>query len=283
MTIKRLAGYAALLAVAALSLAASLALSDTKYPKDWNDDDWCRQQWEGDDRARACEVRTLTLTSVPKILHVAPPRNGGAEIAAGKAGTAYVRARVEAWGKTQAEADAKLKQIRIVSDANGLSAEGPSTKGESWLAGWSVSFRIEAPASTALEVSTQNGPIAVYEMTGRMLLATENGPLALWHCGGDVAATTQNGPIAVTLSGTKWNGRGLSARAQNGPVSLQVPRTYDADLEYGTHNGPWAGARPAQAEERSWGRSFVNVKLGKGGAPISVTTQNGPFAMNHDD
>lgn len=281
MTIKRLTGYAALLGVAFLSLLASLALS---APRDWDTDDWCRQDWQGDSRVRVCEVRTLTLSSVPKILHVAPPVNGGAEIAAGPAGTVFVRARVEAWAKTRAEADAKLKQIRIVSDANGLSAEGPSEEGDSkWLSAWAVSFRVEAPATTALEVSTQNGPVGVYEMTGRMLLTTQNGPLSIWHCAGDVSATTQNGPIAVVLSGTKWNGRGLSAHAQNGPVALDVPRTYDADLEYGTINGPWTGPRPASLEKKGWGRSFANVQLGKGGAPISVTTQNGPFAMNHDD
>ena len=281
MTLKRLTGYAALLCVAFLSLLASFALS---APKDWDDDDWCRRDWDGDDRARACEVRTLTLPSVPKVLHVDPPTNGGAEVVAGPAGTVFVRAKVEAWGKTQAEADARLEQIRIVSDANGLSAEGPSTKGESkWVSGWAVSFRIEAPASTALEIATTNGPIGVYEMTGRMLLETLNGPLAISNCGGDISASTQNGPIAVTLSGTRWNGRGLSARAQNGPVALDLPRTYDADLEYGTLNGPWSGPRPAVVEKKGWGRSYVNVKLGKGGAPISVTTQNGPFAMNHSD
>ena len=276
MKLKRIAGYAALLAAAALSLAASFALS---APKEW-DDDWCRRDWGNDDRIRACEVRTLTLASVPKILHVDPPRNGGAEIAAGKAGTVFVRARVEAWGQSQAEADAKLKEIRIVSDANGLSAAGPAESGSKWLSGWSVSFRIEAPAATALEVSTMNGPVAVYEMTGRMLLETTNGPLAIVRCSGDVAATTENGPISVELTGARWTGRGLSAHAQNGPVSLEVPRTYDADLEYGTLNGPWAGPRPAVAE-KGWGRSFARVQLGKGGAPISVTTQNGPFSLEH--
>jgi DUF4097 and DUF4098 domain-containing protein YvlB len=189
-----------------------------------------------------------------------------------------VRARVEAWGKTRAEAEATLKQIRVVQGEGGLSAEGPAQNKSKWLSGWSVSFRVEAPAATALELSSTNGPVGVYEMTGRMLLETENGPLAITRCSGDIAAHTQNGPLAVELAGPRWVGRGLSARAANGPVSLEVPRTYDAELEYGTIHGSWSGPRPAVAEA-----GYVHVKLGKGGAPISVTTVNGPFAMDLGD
>jgi hypothetical protein len=274
-------GRVALLAAAALALTAAFALA---APHDWNDDDdWCRNNWNGDDdRVRACEVRTLTLPKVPAILHVAPGQNGGAEVAAGKPGVVFVRARVEAWGKTKEEAEATLKQVRIVDAADGLSAEGPANKGTSkWLTGWTVNFRIEATAATALELSATNGPVGVYDMTGRMLLETQNGPIAIDRCSGDVAARTQNGPLAVVLSGTRWVGKGLSARAVNGPVSLKVPRTYDAELEYGTINGPWSGPRPAVAEGR--GKDYMHVKLGKGGAPISVTTENGPFAMEHAD
>ena len=269
-------GRIALLAAAALALSAAFACAD---PREWNDDDWCRNQWNDDDRAHACEVRTLTLPQVPKILHVEPGPNGGVEVAAGKAGQVFVRARVEAWGKSQADAEAMLKQIRVVNDGDGLSAEGPSVAGKSkWNTGWSVSFRVEAPAATPLELSATNGPVGVYEMTGRMLLETQNGPLAISRCAGDIAARTQNGPLAVTLAGTRWVGRGLSAHATNGPVALDVPRNYDAELEYGTIHGPWSGPRPAIAEA-----GYVHVKLGKGGAPISVTTVNGPFAMDHGD
>jgi hypothetical protein len=268
-------GRIALLAAAALALGAAFAMAD---PREWNDDDWCRNQWNDDDRAHACEVRTLTLAKLPRILHVEPGPNGGVEVAAGKAGQVFVRARVEAWGRTQAEAEATLKQIRVVQGEGGLSAEGPAQDKSKWLSGWSVSFRVEAPAATALELSSTNGPVGVYDMTGRMLLETENGPLAITRCSGDIAARTQNGPLAVTLAGTHWVGRGLSARAVNGPVALDVPRNYDAELEYGTIHGPWSGPRPALAEA-----GYVHVKLGKGGAPISVTTQNGPFAMDHGD
>jgi hypothetical protein len=117
-----------------------------------------------------------------------------------------------------------LKQIRVVQDSDGLSAEGPDQSGSrSGHTGWSVSFRVEAPAATSLELSATNGPVGVYEMTGRMLLETQNGPLAISRCSGDIAARTQNGPLAVTLSGTRWVGRGLSAHATNGPGRPRRP------------------------------------------------------------
>jgi hypothetical protein len=267
-------GRVALLAAAALAFSAALALA---APREWNDD-WCRNGWNDDRRFHACEVRTLTLARVPAVLHVDPGQNGGVEVAAGPAGEVRVRARVEAWGNSQAEADAALKAIHVVENADGLGAEGPDMANSKRQGGWSVSFRIEAPAATPLELSAKNGPLGVYEMTGRMLLTTQNGPLAISRCSGDISARTQNGPLAVELAGSRWVGRGLSARAVNGPVALDVPRDYDADLEYGTIRGPWSGPRPASVR-RGAGQDYAHVKLGKGGAPVSVTTQNGPFAL----
>jgi DUF4097 and DUF4098 domain-containing protein YvlB len=114
-------------------------------------------------------------------------------------------------------------------------------------------------------------------MNGRMSLRTQNGPIAIEGGGGDVVARAENGPISVDLTGTRWVGRGLEARATNGPVSISVPKSYDAELEYGTLNGPWSGPRPASANGRREGYAYV--RLGKGGAPLSVTTENGPFSL----
>ena len=269
-------GLAALLAAALIALGAGIALA---RPADWDKEDWCNNTWNDHERTRVCEVRELTLGRVPAILHVEPGVNGGVEVAAGPAGAVTVKARVEAWAKSKAEAEALLPQIRIVDDGDGLSVEGPAMTGKRGAANWSVSFRVEAPAATPLELTATNGPVGVYGMTGRMLLETTNGPLAIVGGGGDVAARTQNGPLAVELTGARWNGKGLDARAINGPVSISVPRSFDADLEYGTLNGPWSGPRPATAEGRRGG--YAHVRMGKGGAPISVTTQNGPFAIQH--
>jgi hypothetical protein len=75
-------GRIALLAAAALALGAAFAFAAPPY---WNDDDWCRNDWNDDARVRVCEVRTLAPAKVPSILHVAPGPNGGVEVAAGKA------------------------------------------------------------------------------------------------------------------------------------------------------------------------------------------------------
>lgn len=269
-------GLVALGAAAVVALAAAVALA---APKHW-DEDWCKQTWHGEDQVRACEVRELTMSRLPTVLSVTPGDNGGVEVAAGSPGTVTVKARVEAWGRTKAEAEALLPKIRIVEDADRLSAEGPIENRLGHLGpSWSVCFRIEAPASTALELRTLNGAVGVSDMTGRMLLVTTNGPMSIVGGGGDVEAQTENGPLSVVLKGTHWAGRGLEARAVNGPVSISVPRNYDANLEYGTINGPWSGPRPAITDRRAGG--YAHVRLGKGGAPLSVTTENGPFDLGH--
>lgn len=264
----------ALGALAILGLSAAGPAGSA--PENWNND-WCNESWSDHSRAHACEVRDVTLAGIPKVLHVEPGENGGVEVAAGIAKAFTVKARVDAWAKTEADARALLAKIRIVDDAGGLHAVGPaenatSNRGPSW----SASFRIEAPAATALELSTTNGPVGVYGMNGRMLLRTQNGPIAIEGGGGDVVARAENGPISVDLTGTRWVGRGLEARATNGPVSISIPKNYDAELEYGTLNGPWAGPRPVSKGQRD---GYAYVRLGKGGAPLSVTTENGPFSL----
>jgi hypothetical protein len=271
------AAIAGVVVLCALGAGAARAGS---VPEDWGKD-WCRESWN-DGRAHACEVRELPSAKTPAVLRVDPGDNGGVEVAAGDRAGIVGRARVETWADTEAEARALLAQVRIVPTADGFEAAGPRTdtgvkhgKGHH-SPSWNVQFRIEAPAAQALDLETINGPLAVYGMSGRTVLHTENGPVAVERCGGDMLVRTENGPMSVTLAGVAWNGRGLDARAMNGPVTLSVPKGFNADLEFGTINGPWSGMRTAAAEQQG---GYAHARLGKGGKPIAVTTENGPFEI----
>jgi hypothetical protein len=270
-------------AIAAGALGCALGAAAARAgaaPAEWSKD-WCRESWN-DGRAHVCEVRDLPAAKSPSVLAVDAGPNGGVEVAAGDGPAITGRARVEAWAGTEAEARALLAQVRIVATADGFAAQGPERKADGrgrHSPSWNVQFRIEAPASQALDLETGNGPLAVHGMRGRTVLDSENGPVAIERCGGDILARTQNGPLSVSLAGTSWNGRGLDARSINGPVSLSVPRDFDADLEFGTINGPWSGPRMALADHR---RGYAHARLGNGGKPIAVTTENGPFALDGD-
>ncbi|MEP7027538.1 MAG: hypothetical protein ABI960_02980 [Candidatus Eisenbacteria bacterium] len=254
-----------------LALIAGVTLS-AAAPERWSRD-WCEQRWQTGSE-HACEVREVALARRPEVLHVDPGENGGVEVAAGSGPGIVVHAKVEAWAPSEAAARALIAQVRVTTDAGRLGAEGPTASAGHW----GVSFRVEAPAEQSLDLRALNGPLGVYDMSGKMALETENGPITIVGSGGEVLARATNGPVSVRLSGHAWRGRGLDARSVNGPASLSLPSVYDADLEYGTQNGPWAGVGSRVEVGRRSG--FAHARLGKGGAALAITTENGPFSMS---
>jgi len=133
-----------------------------------------------------------------------------------------------------------------------------------------------------LKLDTNNGPIGVRDVTGRMTLTARNGPVSLSGVGGDVHARTTNGPLDIDLTGARWEGTGLDAETTNGPVNLAIPESYSAQLEFGTVNGPMTVGFPLTVTiEGRVGRRIV-TKLGAGGAPIRVVTTNGPVEIRRN-
>jgi DUF4097 and DUF4098 domain-containing protein YvlB len=116
---------------------------------------------------------------------------------------------------------------------------------------------------------------------GGLDLRTHNGPLSLRDVSGTVRARTLNGPLHVELTGTRWEGTGLDAETQNGPVTLLVPENYSAELETGTVHGPVSADFPItmRLEGRMMLGRDIKTTLGSGGAPVRVRTTNGPVSL----
>ena len=260
------------LLVAALGLLAA-APAATLAQSDWLER--CRRNHSGD-RVQHCEQRESRL-STRASLSVDAGQNGGVSVHGWDQSGILVRAKVQAWGATAAEARQLASAIRIDTDGE-LSASGPAAGGRS---GWAVSWEIFVPRRTGLTVSTHNGPISVENVTGRMALEAHNGPLGLSGVGGDVRGRTRNGPINVTLVGSRWNGTGLDVETTNGPVNLRLPRNYSAELETGTVNGPMNFDLDQPIPVRGRITRRIRAQLGDGGPPIRAVTTNGPVVLRN--
>ena len=69
---------------------------------------------------------------------------------------------------------------------------------------------------------------------------TQNGPIAFEGGSGTIDLEAQNGPVAVRLAGSKWADGSLSARGQNGPVKLEVPRGFASGVRvHSSQHSPW--------------------------------------------
>lgn len=274
----------ALASILVLSVPATVSAQTRSHRHDQGDhDDWledCRRdrgnRWEGrDSRGRFCEERTMGWRAAAgQALAVDAGPNGGVSVSGWDRDSVHVIVRIQSRAGSDAEARELAGQIRINRENGEITADGPDSRR---YASWSVSYEIYAPTRTDLRLTTVNGPLAVEDMVSRMQLEVQNGPLSLQHLGGDVRARAQNGPLHVELMGTRWEGAGLDASTQNGPIVVEVPENYNAELETGTVNGPMEVGFPVTVQGRFGGRNRrLTTTLGSGGPMIRAVTTNGP-------
>ncbi|MCI0434056.1 MAG: DUF4097 family beta strand repeat-containing protein [Gemmatimonadetes bacterium] len=260
--------------IALAALLASVASGSAQE----SDEQWleqCRDTRGRDNRRNFCEVRVERMPATRSLRVDAAP-NGGITVRASDRSDIEVHARIRARAGSDDAASALARDVRIEMDGATIRSEGPRTEDDE---SWHMSFVVLVPARTDLTLESQNGPVSVSGVDGRIEARTQNGPLSLRDISGDVRARTQNGPLHVELSGTRWNGAGLDAETQNGPVSLDVPEGYSAELEIGTHNGPFSTDVPLTVTRLDGRSRRIQTTLGNGGAPVRVVTSNGPATI----
>jgi len=266
--------------------AAALTLPITAIRAQDTDDEWlddCRYEsrhdsWR-DSRVKHCEIREAGFRGPVRggALTVDPGMNGGVDIIAWDRDSVAVTARIQVNARSEDDAQAIAKDIRIEAAGRSISARGPRTHGTA--SSWSVSFVVYVPRRTDLSIATQNGPLSVEDVTGTMDLTTQNGPLVLSGVAGNVRARAQNGPLMVKLTGARWDGAGLDAETHNGPADLRIPEGYNAKIDFGTVNGPMEVGFPLTVTINGRITDRISTTLGSGGAPIRVVTTNGPMTV----
>ncbi len=278
--INRATRTAAMAAAAALAALAALGVVEPLRGQT-TDDEWladCRRSGSWGDRnderrERFCEVRVERLGAGGR-LALDGRDNGSVQVRGGSTGVAVVHARIAAEAPSAADAQAVAREVRIVTAGNRVHAEGPGrARGRQWY----VSYLVEAPSQTDLEVTTRNGSVSVSRVNGRMELSAHNGSMSLAEVGGDVRARTQNGSLTVRLAGRQWQGRGLDAETQNGSVRVDIPDGYNARLETGTVNGGFNSEFPLTLQGRIGRR--ISTEIGDGGPTIRALTTNGSVAL----
>lgn len=265
----------AVVATNAMATATAAAAKDPSEAEWEPGDEWwtpCEDLWN-DGRVAHCEIRDYGLGATGDPIVIRPGTHGGVHIRGWDEDSIRVRVRVKGRAGTEEEPRAQAARVRIVISGSRIVAEGPEAGDGVWIA----EFRVRVPRRSDVAVHTLNGPLHVQGVTGTMDLVTVNGPLALIDLGGAVEAHTRNGPLSVVLGGSRWNGAGLEALADNGPLSLTLPEDYSARLRTGTTNGPVSLDHPFESEFHS--SKHARVTLGSGGPPVHVMTTNGPFSI----
>ncbi len=230
--------------------------------------------WSGGDRVSSNELREINV-SPTSLLTVDGKKNGGIKVIGENRSDVLVRACVQAWAKSEEEAQNLVKSIRIET---GSVIQASNTTDENW----SVSYQILVPRNTNLKLTANNGGISIDSVNGNLDFETKNGGVKLDNVGGNVKGRTQNGGVKVSLSGNAFSGSGLDVETQNGGVKLELPSNYAANIETGTVNGGFSSDFPelkVEKDENDTNRRSrnkrVNAGINGGGALLRVITTNG--------
>ena len=260
----------ALIATLAISMAAPAAAQERSA------EDWVRRcrDYGDDDRARHCEVRDVRLSRVDGRLTVDGRTNGGVWIRGWDRSEVLVRAKIQTWAETDAEARRLASAIRIRTDGGRIEAEESDMGRRS---GWSVSYDVYVPRRTDLDVRTHNGGISVEGVQGRIDVEALNGGVSLRDVQGEVRGGTTNGGVTLALDGDRWVGQGVDLETTNGGVTIVVPERYSARLETATVNGGMNVDFPITVQGMVGRR--LSTTLGSGGSLIRVRTTNGGVTL----
>ncbi len=263
-----------LLSALALACSAISATAQTTEPSFKSTCDNGRAN-RGDSKG-FCETRDLTMSAPgSETLKVSADPNGGITVHGWDGPNVRIRAKIQTWSATEAEAAARAKRISIVTANNTLRATVPAQEKD-----WSVSYEIFVPRTTALALNTVNGGISLDNLAGAITFETTNGGVNLANLGGSVKGETTNGGVNITLGGSKWEGKGLDVATTNGGIHWKLPRTYSAQLYTSTNMG---GIRTSLPVTKSgMFRKEVTASLGQGGAPVRAVTTNGGINVSQD-
>jgi hypothetical protein len=247
-----------------------------------------------DDREAVVRSEERTLTkSEASVLQIHPHSNGSVQVVGWDKETYSVTACKAAAGSGDA-AERVLSQITMSIEKGRISTKGPGDEDD-----WTVYLLIRAPKSASIDLDTMNGPISLYDVDGKLTARAHNGPISLKNFSGDaeisavngpislegssgsVRIHTENGPISVALGGKTWSGTGLSADAQNGPLTLTVPNGYQSSfvVESTNHTPVSCEASICDNARKTWDDQHRRIEYGNAPAIIRLSTVNGPVSV----
>jgi DUF4097 and DUF4098 domain-containing protein YvlB len=262
-------------ALALVSLGAARpagAQERERTPEEWLRR--CRDWSDDDDRVRHCEVRDVTIPRISGRLSVDGRLNGGIAVRGWDRTDILVRAKIQAWGDSEAEARRIAAAIRIRTEDGRVAAEQSEGGRRS---GWSVSYDVYVPRRSDLDLRTHNGGILVEGVQGRIDVEALNGGVSIRNVQGDLRGGTTNGGVTLALEGDRWVGEGVDLETTNGGVTIVVPERYNARLETGTVNGGMHVEFPVTVQGMVGRR--LTTTLGSGGPLIRVRTTNGGVTL----
>jgi hypothetical protein len=242
----------------------------------------------------ARDQRQFSLSrSATPVLEMHLAAEGGMALT-GWGGNDYeVTACLAAAGGSDARASEVLRQVEVGFEAGRLSVHGPGD------ADWMVYLIVRVPKDAVLDLKSGHAPIDLRDVRGTIKARVENGPIALDRCRGEIDVEAENGPLSVRsgggrerlkvangpldieLDGGRWDGEGIEAHAENGPLSLKIPKGYGSGVSVALSSSSPLECQAGcdDASEAAPGGTR-HLHFGPARPVIRVSAVNGPVAID---
>ena len=160
----------------------------------------------------------------------------------------------------------------------------------------SVSYDIQLPNQTSLELLTHNGAVRIVDITGDLnatthngkvttenvagttVLRTHNGSVNCMNISGNAKLNTHNGGIEVVYSETAPPVCDVSIVTHNGGVGFTAPPSFSARVEASTHNGSVHTDLPITVTGKV-SKNKLTGTIGTGEGKLYLETHNGSIKI----
>src|SRR6266508_2480012 len=201
--------------------------------------------------------------------------NGKIEVEGVDGSTLEIHVEKIARAATDTGASELLPRIRVREDAtpDRVSVETERMGGIMIGAGFEVRYRVRAPRTAVVNVTTTNGGIVLTSLGGKVVAHTTNGGVKAKALTGGIEARSTNGGVTVDFA--SLGSDRVSLRTTNGGVVLFVPESAKADLSASCTNGGITVAPGLKLEVSEQSRRSLEGRLNGGGTQIELHTTNG--------
>ena len=181
--------------------------------------------------AKATEQKTISVSS-PASLSVISDL-GDVSVKSGPDGQISVTAEKTAWGNNGADAQAALKDLKVIYDQTGsnlaISVQQPVEVNALHLGsdGGSVKFTVVVPSQTAVTLKSSAGDLSLSGTNGIADLRTEFGVLNLTDVSGEIFARSSNGTLKIQNIG---DGHKIELSSEFGNITADTVQGSDVTI-----------------------------------------------------
>ena len=232
----------------------------------------------GDFRAKAQRTEELTASAAEMTTLDVSTNVGTIKLDTAESTEVHIVAKITVKAKTEEEAEALVEEVRIVVEPTGqrlvIKAVKPSGFGRNQLA---VNYTITAPASLALQCTTDVGDIRIAGFAERVTAKTDVGTIRCTDLRNDVDLHTNVGDVRAAYAPDAPAALRASATTNVGNVDFTGPDDISASVEARVNVGSIDTDRPLTVTGKI-GKS-LRATLGNAEGNISLRTNVGSIKI----